>query len=118
MSDDRPIARTRPHPAPDAGADPVDLVPLALVPTPAPATAKQAHPSSGVESTSQAGEGDDDPLAALTGNVAQGSFQLGVRVSSEYYELVHRLHKETGASKRKIVENALEYTYGKRDPRP
>lgn len=50
-------------------------------------------------------------MAALSAPVVQGSWQLGVRVAPEFYALVDRLHKETGASKRKIVENALAYTY-------
>jgi hypothetical protein len=101
--DERPPARTRPRPASDSGADPADLTPPApRTPASAPvarAAVAPAHPAQG------------DPMAALTPTTGEGSWQLGVRVGQEYFELVDRVKAETGASKRKIIENALAYTY-------
>lgn len=99
-SDERPPARPRPRPASDSGSDPVDL-------TSAPATRPAAPATAAPATNPEAG----DPMAGLTPTTAEGSYQLGVRVSEEYYDLVERIKSETGASKRKIIENALAYTY-------
>lgn len=104
-SDERPPARPRPRPASDSGADPVDLVP----PTPAPAPAKASMRAPVVKPHEPAEV--RDPMSGLTPGGAQGSFQLGVRVGEEYFDLVERVRADTQATKRKIIENALAYTY-------
>lgn len=101
-SDERPPARPRPRPASDSGADPVDLVP----PTPAAAPEKASTPAPATERAEVR-----DPMTGLTPGGAQGSFQLGVRVGEEYFDLVERVRADTHATKRKIIENALAYTY-------
>ncbi len=95
--DERPPARTRPRPASDSGADPADLTPPA--PRPSTPRATPASPPQG------------DPMAGLAAQAANFTGQLGVRVSQEHFELVERVKADTGASKRKIIEHALAYTY-------
>jgi hypothetical protein len=57
-----------------------------------------------------------DPLAALVPHTPEETCQLGVRISRSHFELVEQTHSDTRATKRSIIENALDRTYGAHTP--
>jgi len=59
---------------------------------------------------------DADHLAALRTPTREETCQLGVSVSRAHADLVQKIHADTRATKRNIIENAIDYAYGAHTP--
>ncbi len=119
---DRPLRpqRTKPRPAPYAGVDPVDPTPAegrgtAPVPAAAPATpAAPSVPSTPSVQSPQERQGSAAGGYQSTGAGSEPTVQLNSRVAVGIGAIVERVKRETGKTKREIIEEAITALYGSR----
>lgn len=122
-SDDRPVARSRPRPAPDAGQDPIGgsiaTVPREAVKTPAPTTPAEPMtrelselPAPGpAPSRKQKAKTRTAPPSPPVRRGPVPTVQLNTRVAVDVAELIEDAAAATGQTKRELIEQAIRDAY-------